>query len=284
MNIHYSRNAEAAETVPSVNIASHNGRKKRYNSDSNKPIYYLTHNDEFQIELYNPTQNVVRCDISLNGKQIPGGGLVLKPAERVFLDRYFNTPKKFKFETYEVGNTASDKKATKLNGLVTVKFYKEQSYIPYIQSPGTIYHNDWSYTTSPTFDNDHTITCDSASATTTSRFNANCSTNTIAGNQEAAITSAANINSLLTDSPDPVKSKNKIETGRIGEGDISRQKFINVHYDFEYSPFYIVEYKLLPYSQKPQTTYSINVARYCTDCGLKLKSNFRFCSNCGSKV
>jgi len=46
MSITYSRNAEVAGSVPSVNIATHNNRKKRYNSETNKPIYYLNKREQ----------------------------------------------------------------------------------------------------------------------------------------------------------------------------------------------------------------------------------------------
>jgi hypothetical protein len=104
------------------------------------------------------------------------------------------------------------------------------------------------------------------------------------GTIESILTSTNNARGLLTDSPDPVKSTKKIETGRVGKGSESKQKFTNVHYNFDYLPFYTVEYKLLPYSQKPQTLNIINTVRYCTECGAKLKPNFKFCANCGTKV
>jgi len=281
MSITYSRNAEVAGSVPSVNIATHNNRKKRYNSETNKPIYYLNHNDEFQIELYNPTQHVVRCDISLNGKKLRGGGLVLKPAERVFLDRYFDSTQKFLFETYEVGNSSTDKKAIELNGSVKVEFYKETHY--------TINHTPFNVYTYYGSTNTPYVygTCTSTSGTvttgnsTTTNITSGATTNTMFFDTTSLNTHPSQ---LLTDSPDPIRSFKKTETGRIGKGDVSKQTFTNVHYDFDYSPFYTVEYKIIPYSQKPQTLNTVNVTRYCTECGSKSKPNFKFCPNCGTKI
>lgn len=281
--INYSKNAETAGIVPSVHITTNKNRQKRYNSASNSPIYYLNHKDEFQIELYNPTQHVIRCDISLNGKKIEGGGLVLKPAERVFLDRYFNTPDKFLFETYEVGTSKSDTKAIELNGSVKVEFYKEQEpseYLGYMPISTTItyggsfggpVHSENIFTTTST----GTAAMDSIDCFTTQA--------------DYSYTTTTSNTTLLTDSPDPTrqmksKSSKKTETGRIGKGDVSNQKFTNVHYDFDYTPFYTVEYKLLPHSQKTQNTDTISSVRYCTQCGTKVKPTFKFCAQCGTKA
>jgi rRNA maturation endonuclease Nob1 len=53
---------------------------------------------------------------------------------------------------------------------------------------------------------------------------------------------------------------------------------------WEYLPFHTVEYKLLPVSQKINTTDDINIKRYCTNCGGKLGKGHKFCANCGSKA
>jgi hypothetical protein len=295
----YSKSAELAGSVPSVNIATHNSRQKRYNSETSNPIYYLNHKDEFQIELYNPTKYVVRCDISLNGKKIQGGGLVLKPAERVFLDRYFDSTEKFLFETYEVGNTTTNRVAIELNGSVKVEFYKEQEPNKYLGYSGTVTTYNYNNTGTPYYGNTFTTTGGVGNFTVTATNTASTvSTNfidpTSIGNIDSIVTSNKS-RGLLTDSPDPIdkailkrikgaSADKKIETGRVGKGSDSKQKFTNVHYDFDYFPFYTVEYKLLPYSQKPQTVNTVNTVRYCTECGAKLKPTFKFCANCGTKI
>jgi hypothetical protein len=86
---------------------------------------YLNNGEEFEIELFNPTQNKVLAKIELNGVSI-GSGIILRPGERVFLERYLDDAKKFLFETYTI-NGGDDEVLTaiKNNGDVTVKFYKE---------------------------------------------------------------------------------------------------------------------------------------------------------------
>ena len=74
-----------------------------------------------------------------------------------------------------------------------------------------------------------------------------------------------------------------IETGRVEKGSESNQKLDVVYLNWESWAFHTVEYKLLPVSQKINTTQDLNVKRYCTSCGFKLNKTDRFCSQCGGK-
>ena len=86
---------------------------------------YLNNGDEFEIELFNPTQNKVLAKIEMNGNSI-GNGIILRPGERVFLERYLDEAKKFLFETYVVnGNNKEVQDAIENNGDVVIKFYNE---------------------------------------------------------------------------------------------------------------------------------------------------------------
>ena len=103
-----------APTVPTAGIAVNKSRLKVYSKGSEMPTYYLQKGQEFQIELFNPTTEVVLAKISLNNTLISQGGLILNPGQRVFLERYIDVPKKFLFDTYEVANTDEVKKAIEL--------------------------------------------------------------------------------------------------------------------------------------------------------------------------
>ena len=82
---------------------------------------YLNNGDEFEIELYNPTQNKVLAKIELNGSSI-GSGIILRPGERVFLERYLNEAKKFLFETYNVnGDNEEVQRAIAENGEIIIE-------------------------------------------------------------------------------------------------------------------------------------------------------------------
>ena len=100
-------------TVPTVYVTKGRQRVKQYDNY----IVYLKNGDEFEIEFFNPTINKVLAKINLNGKSL-GSGIVLRPGERVFLERYIDEAKKFLFETYEVdGNDSNVKEAIKMNGI-----------------------------------------------------------------------------------------------------------------------------------------------------------------------
>jgi hypothetical protein len=243
----------------------------------------MTNGQEFQLELFNPTYELIAAEIFLNNKVLSGGKLVLKPGQRVFLDRYLDSPQKFKFETYEVGKSKAVEQAISYNGTIEVKFYKEEQVITttYTQQPFIYYthnYNPW----------DGTVTCNSDSNlnTTTNTNNVNFTsgncTNTLPvpmmniGNDEFPERLRKSLKGSL-------KSKKK-ETGTVGKGSVSKQTFEKVSYNFDYNPFHTIQYKILPLSEKQITSDDLNVRRYCPECGTKQKPNFKFCPSCGGKI
>ena len=132
---------------------------------------YLKNGDEFEIELFNPTQNKVLAKIELNGKSI-GSGIILRPGERVFLERYLDEAKKFLFETYVVnGNNDEVKKAIANNGEVKVSFHNEMvlSGTVTYTNPLTYYPIPYTYTTHNTLGGASTFTTNSTDMFNTSR-------------------------------------------------------------------------------------------------------------------
>jgi len=79
------------------------------------------------------------------------------------------------------------------------------------------------------------------------------------------------------------KDTKELETGRISEGRYSNQKFDTVNMDFEYWPFRTETIKIFPLSRKP---YNANDLRklYCSNCGRKLNTKYKYCPYCGSKI
>ena len=300
-------------SVPTANIAVNKSRIKLYTKAGQMPTYYLQSGQEFQIELFNPTSDVILAKIHLNGKAISQTGLVLNPGQRVFLDRYLDVAKKFLFDTYEVSNTEEVKKAIEDNGDLKVEFYRESKpYIPaYIPPVDYTYrpHIFWTNTIAGQLGNYQTGTDPKyliGNGSTDSAFNANYSsvstsltngltTNsfTYADNAKASFTAPDSLSYFSGQDADPsngilrsmktnsLKSK-KIETGRVEEGSSSDQKFKYINKDFSYFPFHTVEVKMLPVSQKVNTVEEIK--RYCTQCGGKLSKTDRFCSQCGTKA
>jgi hypothetical protein len=309
--MYYSTQASFA--MPTANIAVNKSRLKVYNNVGPMPTYYLQKGQEFQIELFNPTQDVVLAKISLNNKAISQGGLVLNPGQRVFLDRYIDVAKKFLFDTYEVsGQSEEVKKAIENNGDIKVEFYRERQPINYGNpiwingSSGTIttigsYNTgtDPQYLRSSNSGNlsgslsTQGITSSSAYYNSTDVSNSiqNTSFTSSVSNEPTMDWLSMDVKQSLSDEA-PIKNvlrsrsfaKKSIETGRVEAGSSSDQKFTYVDKKFEYTPFFTVSYKLLPVSQKVNTVADIQVKRYCTQCGAKTGKTDRFCSSCGTKI
>jgi len=301
--------------VPTANIAVNKSRIKVYNNVGDLPTYYLQKGQEFQIELANPTTDVVLAKITLNGKELSGGGLVLNPGQRVWLDRYLDVAKKFLFDTYEVSNSKQMKEAIKNNGDIKIQFFREKSklYNPIFINNGlntvTLPINNYHNGTDPNFLRgsitpavnqinflQHINTINTAPYTLTST-NLNGGTTTYTSNFGSAESNAslndvqcnASSNDLLGSFKDRMKPLRKsfsktVETGRVEEGSHSDQTFRYVNKEFDYFAFHTIEYKILPVSQKINTVADVNIKRYCTNCGSKLGKTDKFCSNCGVKA
>jgi len=292
--------------TPTANIAINNSRIKLYGKTSEVPTYYLQKGQEFQIELHNPTKDTIMAKISLNGKPIAQGGLVLKPAQRVFLDRYIDVAKKFKFDTYEVTNSSENRKAIEDNGDFRVEFYKEQTPPPIKHTPifintdnsrgfGGNVNTYWNNTT--TGDNSGisgqslglTSVGASASASNYSAENIPTMDSMDSLKDFSPLDALRRVAPEAT--PEPTKKKRKtlrskksIETGRVEQGSVSNQTLTTVYMNWESTAFHTVEYKMQPLSQKTNTVDNIKVKRYCTNCGNKQKPNFKFCPSCGTKA
>jgi hypothetical protein len=252
----------ASVANPTAFLTINKGRIKQYNKTSKNPTYYLEKGSEFEIELFNPTKNVILCKIHLNSKPISQSGLVLNPGERVFLDRYLDVAKKFKFETYEVSNTKEVLKAIEDNGDFKVEFFNEEEkhyYCPPL--PNQFY--DYINTGNSSFYCGNTIPIIGGTYTTASVTYDNTLTP----------------QSLTTHS----LSNNTIETGRVSQGGTSNQIFQSSDKSFYFYPFHTIECKILPISQKLNTVKELTVKRYCSECGSKVKVEHKFCSTCGTK-
>jgi hypothetical protein len=224
---------------------------KKLRVKQNGKNVYLQDKSEFEIELYNPTQENVLAKIHMNGKSISNSGIVLRPGERVFLERYLDSSRKFKFETYSVSNTKNNLNAIENNGLVEVLFHKEQRPIQNIfLSSGTVtYRNPSDYWYSNTVG-----TSNGGTYFTTTGL--------------GAVNASANLNN--------------IETGRIEQGSSSSQSFVNSSDSFETYYTWMSTWKILPLSQKPLTSKDLTVR--CVKCPTKIKSGWKFCPQCGTET
>lgn len=250
-------------TDPQVFVTKDRQRLKQYNN-----TVYLRDGDEFELELFNPTSEKVLAKIKINGYDL-GSGIVLRPGERVYLERYLDESKKFVFETYTVdGNDRQVQKAIADNGEVQVEFYKESHNQPLIWTSGTYTYPTYG---SPTWTVDQPSVFYSHSSGDAT-FKSCCTTNT-----------GPDINLDAGDLEfDSIQVNANMETGRVEKGGHSDQQL-----EYDGTPFnswstWRMTWKILPMSQKAKVREELAV--YCTGCGAKRKkSSHKFCPHCGTK-
>lgn len=259
---------------------------------------YLKNGDEFELELFNPTSNTVLAKIKLDGNYIAGGGIVLKPGQRVYLERYLNEARKFKFETYEVDGTSNEVlDAISGNGDVVIDFFDEYKQplwnnpITYIGgSFGGPIHIYGSNTINPYYVNGSTTTnlCNNVSFTSSSNtagvnFNTTSMSNTFEGpNKRGVLRSFKSKPNSCSEVTMDMLSMDSIETGRVEKGGKSDQSFQTVDKNFNSYTCSTSIWKILPVSQKVYEKQELKV--YCTNCGKKRKKDSdKFCSSCGNK-
>lgn len=253
-------------TYYNARLAINKSLLKEYSNNEYLRIVYMKDNSEFQIQFFNPYSYTIGIDIYLNDKSL-GNLLVLKPGERIWLERYFDDNRKFRFSTYEVENSVEAKKAIANNGNIKIKFYKESSPTPlnwssktyFYEYPRTFNKLDNSQLTK------YTTTCNATTGTTTF------------ANYFTSMTDTVPLNASIA------TSASTIETGRIEKGSYSDQNFSNICMDFESFPFRTETIKILPYSQKPLHKFDL-AKRYCSNCGRKINPKHKFCPYCGTKV
>lgn len=284
---------------------------KEYSTSSNPRTVYLESGQEFQIQLFNPHKYTIGAKIYINGERIPNI-LVLNPGERIWLERFLDTAKKFKFSTYEVdGNDSDVKEAIKDNGLIKVEFYKEvrkkscldnkitwQTYDNTNKLDYNKYKNNykWDNGALNATLNDYTYDTKSTALTgeilcsddlcTTHAYYSKAFSEPIATASIGSITMAnysCDCTGISTSATSISIEPETIETGRIDEGSHSNQEFQDVNKDFEYFAFVTEKVKLLPVSQKPFTANDLQKI-YCSECGRKLNTKYKFCPYCGTRV
>lgn len=255
--------------IPQAFVTKGKQRLKQHENNS----VFLGNGDEFEIELFNPTHNKVKAEIEINGKRL-NSGIVLRPGERVFLERFLDNPVKFKFETYFVeGNDETVKRAIANNGKVSVKFFDESVYIlptitwtntdhfPYYNSNGIRFGD--TFTTSGSLD--------SIMNSTTSFFSqSNLDLSEKSKSTHKQVRGKKSLDTL------------SMETGRIEKGSTSDQKFTYDQSTFNSYYSWSSEWEIKPISTKPIMKEDLVI--YCTECGSKRKKDtHKFCPQCGTK-
>jgi hypothetical protein len=237
---------KAAEPTAHITVKKHRVKQNGKN-------VYLDNNTEFELELYNPTDTKLKATIEFDGNLISTSGIVLRPGERIFLDRYLDVDRKFLYETYEVKDTEQNREAIDNNGLVKVRFYQKQSW----QNPSIF---------------------SGSNAYLTRNWGLNNS-GYVNGNGVTFTTTGMNLVSEVSNS---YKANDTVETGRVEMGDKSNQVFQS-EYDMYYAwSSWETSWKILPKSQELKT--SKDLIQKCNRCNTKLKSNWKFCPECGTQM
>ncbi len=223
----------------------------------NGKLVYMKDQTEFEIELYNPTKEKIMATIDLNGKPISSSGIILKPGQRVFLERFLDDEKKFLYETYVVNNNKETKEAIVDNGKVTVKFYREVKERPRSLSYGTIYNGSSGF---------------GWSEITYTDYNKSIDFNNINKTYLTNFVSDVNISS----------SNRKMETGSVEKGSQSNQELRSTNGDFEWFYTWIDDWQIMPHAYQPKVAKDL--VERCVKCNTKIKSNYKFCPECGQEA
>jgi len=236
-------------------IALNNNRLKIYQDSQ----IYLKDGDQFEIELFNGETTEVLAKIWLNDELISTSGLILKPGQRFYLDRYIDTNNKFKFSTYDVEDSNAAREAIQHNGKVKVQFFRKQQVTQLWQQPHVTWPNineplipNWQQ---PWYVGDNTGSPQFGDVTFT--------------------TNSINVSYTTT--------MDSFETGRVDKGEASNQSFESVNMDFDSFAFQTSEYVILPKSTQP--VEAKNLRNYCGNCGTRIrKQSWKFCPSCGEAL
>ena len=229
-----------------ANVCINKGRVKTYGDK-----VYLSDGQEYSIELFNGTRTKKMAKIYLDGKLISTSGLVLKPGQRAFLERFIDDSRKFKFSTYKVDDSKEVRDAIQENGDLKIEFYDEENVnITYTYS--NTYSNGWS----PYDRKDFIITS---------------TNNPVYVERSSSYSTSCYL----------VDDCNNLETGNTEKGSVSNQNFGKSYDNFNTWAYKIVTYKILPLSHKPIEIQ--DTLLYCTKCSNKQKKDQRYCPKCGTK-
>jgi hypothetical protein len=234
---------------PTAHITKKKSRLKVYNGK----IVFLNDKDNFEFEIHNPKQRSVLCKIKLNGEYISNNGVIIKPGQRVFLERFLDSNNKFEFSTYMIDPTTPNWSAIELNGDVLIEFYDEHQISNHITFVGGSLSTGFTTinTGSPYWGGMNFTTSSTGVSTFTTTSNINC-------------------------------SYNQVETGRVEKGEKSNQSFVNSYETFAPYTSHTVEFKIFPLGNKNKNVEEIR--QYCAECGTKVKKNYKFCPSCGNKI
>lgn len=278
-------------------IAVNKSLLKEYQTSYGRTVY-LDKDSEFQIKLFNPTANTIGAEVFINGKSI-GVPIIIRPGQLIWLERYLDEARKFRFDTYEVEMSSEEvREAIANNGDIKVKFYKEiapvyKGITTFGSNAPTLINGGINYSNIRCSTNDvvnDTYSINDCNLTNISQTLCSCN-----GDVTFSVSpSSLKFDASSTRGLNKTKSFSKTatmdwsqpksnETGRVEKGGYSDQRFTTVNIDLEGWAFITETIKLLPKSQKPVFKEDLQKL-YCTECGRKVKPKFKYCPFCGGKL
>ena len=181
--------------------------------------------------------------IEIDGVSISPAGVVLYPGQVVDLERFIDSPQKFKFVTYTVPEKNGD--AIRDNGKVRVEFYNQ--YVPLPYSPPATPILTIPYPNYPQPDVWYI-----SESSTDGNFTVSYSVD------------------------------KELHTGKTVPGSHSSQDFVNVDMQFNSWPAFTTELLIKPLSEMVKLSKK-ETAVYCPTCGRRFRRKERFCPQCGTK-
>ena len=267
-------------------IAVNKSLLKEYSSSKYQRVVYLNDGDEFQIQLFNPEKYPIAAKIHLNGEEL-SDMLVLRPGERIWLERYLDQARKFKFSTYEIEDSYEAKEAASLNGEVKIQFYRvktsRQNRVINISCPISTIGSPISVCYNSIANSDCQVKSISESELASNLNSVNLASSDMSGETWYKSSYISDTACNFYASSTAAEPERSIETGRVEQGGYSNQKFSYVNYDFEDWSFRTETISILPLSRKPVTASDLK-KKYCSNCGRKLSPKHKFCPYCGTKV
>lgn len=234
---------------------------------------FLKNETEFEIELFNPNKQDLIATVSIEGEDM--GSFVVRPGQRIFLERSSLSNKRFKFVHYEADNSKAGIEAIKDNGTICIDWCEAIPQPVSIRANPLNLINNYGLNTVSIPNNWNTIQYNSGTPFY------GYSTNTANISSMSNCTFTSNTNGVINSSFGASNEQNTITTGKVEQGSISDQKFSTSSLE---KGAYLASnsYKLLPLTEKIVEANEIRV--YCTECGVKVKNNWKFCPKCGNKV
>ena len=251
---------------PTAHITKKKSRLKVYNGK----IVFLNDKDNFEFEIHNPKQRSVLCKIKLNGEYISNNGVIIKPGQRVFLERFLDSNNKCEVSPYMIDPTTPNWSAIELNGDVLIEFYDEHQISNHITFVGG--------SVSTGFTTINTGSPYWGGISNTSNYNSMYYNTTLTSTSSNNF----NFNSTPFNERTDLNLNNSVETGRVEKGEKSNQSFVNSYETFAPYTSHTVEFKIIPLGNKNKNVEEIR--QYCTECGTKVKKNYKFCPSCGNKI